>query len=225
MTAKLATADDLRPIVLTLYGLTFVTGLIDAVSYLGLGRVFTANMTGNVVFVGFALGGAADISIVRPVIALAAFGAGSVLGGRMVNFRDRSAATHLLRAMSMEITFIVAAALATFTIESTGLSLVIVLTAMAMGLRNAVVRKLAVPDFTTTVLTMALTAVAADSRLAGGKVVRQGRRLLMIVVMCAGALIGTAVLRSFGTFAAFISAVVVVALLASYLRMRAARTD
>jgi len=225
MNAKLATADDLRPIVFTLYGLTFVTGLIDAVSYLGLGRVFTANMTGNVVFVGFALGGAADISIVRPMIALAAFGAGSVVGGRMVNFRDRSAAAHLLRAMSMEITFIAAAALATFTIESTGLSLVIVLTAMAMGLRNAVVRKIAVPDFTTTVLTMALTAVAADSRLAGGKVVRQGRRLLMIVVMGAGALIGTVVLRSLGTLAAFISAAVVVALLASYLWMRAARTD
>lgn len=86
----------------------------------------------------------------------------------------------------MEITFIAAAALATFTTEFTGVSLMIVLTAMAMGLRNAVVRKIAVPDFTTTVLTMALTAVAADSRLAGGKVVRQGRRLLMIVVMGRG---------------------------------------
>jgi uncharacterized membrane protein YoaK (UPF0700 family) len=225
MTAKPATADDLRPIVFTLYGLTFVTGLIDAVSYLGLGRVFTANMTGNVVFVGFALGGAADVSIARPSIALAAFAAGSVLGGRMVHVGERSAAAHLLRAMSMEITFITAAALATLAIESTGLNLVIVLTAAAMGLRNAVVRKLAVPDFTTTVLTMALTAVAADSRLAGGSAVRQGRRLLMIVVMGAGALIGTVVLRSVGTFAAFISAAVVVAFLACYLSMRAARTD
>jgi len=220
----LATDDNLRPIVFTLYGLTFVTGLIDAVSYLGLGRVFTANMTGNVVFVGFALGGADDVSIVRPSISLAAFAAGSVVGGRMVNFRDRPGAQHLLRAMSIEIALIAAAALATFTMEFTGLSLVIVLTAMAMGLRNAVVRKLAVPDFTTTVLTMALTGVAADSRLAGGTAIRQSRRVLMIAVMGAGALIGTVVLRSVGTLAAFLSAAVVVALLAWYLWMRAART-
>ena len=124
----------------------------------------------------------------------------------------------------MEIAFISAAALATFKIEVTGVSLVIVLTAMAMGLRNAVVRKLAVPDFTTTVLTMALTAVAADSRLSGGKAVRQGRRVLMIAMMGAGALIGTVVLRSVGTLAAFLSAAGVVALLACSLWMRTART-
>lgn len=106
------TADGQRPIVITLYGLTFVTGLIDAVSYLGLGRVFTANMTGNVVFVGFALGGASDISIVRALTALGAFAAGSVLGGRMVNFSERPAAAHLLRAMLLETMFIAVAALA-----------------------------------------------------------------------------------------------------------------
>ena len=93
----------------------------------------------------------------------------------------------------------------------------------SMGLRNAAVRKIAIPDFTTTVLTMALTAVSADSRLAGGGAVRQARRLLMIGAMCAGALIGTAVLRSTGTVAALTSAAVVVALLALYL-MRASRT-
>lgn len=220
----MTTDDELRPIVVTLYGLTFVTGMIDAVSYLGLGRVFTANMTGNVVFVGFALGGASDISILRPSIALAAFAAGSIAGGRMVNFHTRTGAQHLLRAMSMEIAFISAAALATLKMEVTGLNLVIVLTAMAMGLRNAVVRKLAVPDFTTTVLTMALTAVAADSRLSGGTAIRQGRRVLMIAMMGTGALIGTVVLRSLGTLAAFLSAAGVVALLAWRLWMRTTRT-
>ena len=53
------------PIVGTLFGLTFVTGVIDAVSFLGLGHVFTANMTGNVVLLGFALGGNGDLSAVR----------------------------------------------------------------------------------------------------------------------------------------------------------------
>lgn len=216
------TPDGQRPIVITLYGLTFVTGLIDAVSYLGLGRVFTANMTGNIVFVGFALGGASDISMVRALTALGAFAAGSVLGGRMVNFGERSAAAHLLWAMLFETIFIAVAALA-FSVMTGGLNLAIVLTAMAMGLRNAVVRKLAVPDFTTTVLTTALTAVSADSRLAGGRAARQGRRLLMLGAMCAGALIGTVILRSLGTLAAFLSAPVIVGCLALYL-MRSVRT-
>ena len=61
--------------------------------------------------------------------------------------------------------------------------LVIVFTALAMGLRNAVVRKLGVPDLTTTVLTMTLTGLAADSRLAGGKGDRRGRRMLSIAAM------------------------------------------
>jgi predicted outer membrane repeat protein len=73
MDAKLSPSDAPFPVIATLFGLTFVTGLIDAVSFLGLGHVFTANMTGNVVFVGFALGGAADLSVLRSLAALGAF--------------------------------------------------------------------------------------------------------------------------------------------------------
>jgi hypothetical protein len=65
MDGKVSPSDAPFPVVATLFGLTFVTGLIDGVSFLGLGHVFTANMTGNVVFVGFTLGGAADLSILR----------------------------------------------------------------------------------------------------------------------------------------------------------------
>src|SRR2546427_1798343 len=63
--------------------LTVTTGLIDAVSVLGLGRVFTANMTGNVVFLGFALARVPGFSAVRSLAALAAFLAGAVIGGRL----------------------------------------------------------------------------------------------------------------------------------------------
>lgn len=60
--------------------LTVVTGLVDAVSYLALGHVFVANMTGNVVFLGFAEGGAPGLSALA---ALAAFLVGAVAGGRL----------------------------------------------------------------------------------------------------------------------------------------------
>src|SRR5256885_1548595 len=63
--------------------LTAATGLIDAVSYLALGHVFTANMTGNVVFLAFAVAGAPGLSIPRSVVSLAAFLAGAVVGGRL----------------------------------------------------------------------------------------------------------------------------------------------
>jgi uncharacterized membrane protein YoaK (UPF0700 family) len=48
----------LRPLMV----LTVTTGVIDGVSYVGLGHVFTANMTGNVVFIGFALAGAEGVT-------------------------------------------------------------------------------------------------------------------------------------------------------------------
>jgi len=72
---------------------------------------------------------------------------------------------------------------------------VIVLTALAMGLRNATVRRLAIPDLTTTVLTLTLTAVAADSSVAGGVDPRIGRRVASIALMFAGAAVGTLLLR------------------------------
>src|SRR5256885_14925076 len=62
---------------------TAATGLIDAVSYLALGHVFTANMTGNVVFLAFAVAGAPGLSIARSLVSLGAFLVGAVAGGRV----------------------------------------------------------------------------------------------------------------------------------------------
>src|SRR3954447_25088048 len=66
-----------------LYLFTAVTGLVDAVSYIGLGHVFTANMTGNIVLLGFALAGVPGLSASRSLTALAAFLVGAVIGGRL----------------------------------------------------------------------------------------------------------------------------------------------
>ena len=215
------TPEASSPLVVALFGLTFVTGVIDAVSFLGLGHVFTANMTGNVVLLGFALGGTADLSVGRSLAALCAFATGSVVGGRLTNERQRTPARQLLIAMHAEVLFLCLAAAATLIAGGdtsfAGLSPVIVLTAVAMGLRNAVVRKLAVPDLTTTVLTLTVTGLAADSVLAGGVAPRSGRRMLSILAMGSGALVGTMLLRLFGMWVALIVAAFVVAGLALYL--------
>src|SRR5580692_7815371 len=67
----------------SLYCLTFVTGLVDAGSYVAMGHVFTANMTGNIVFLGFALGGVPGLSIGRSATALGFFLAGGLLAGKL----------------------------------------------------------------------------------------------------------------------------------------------
>jgi uncharacterized membrane protein YoaK (UPF0700 family) len=62
-----------RALLPVLLGLTVVTGLVDAASVLGLGRVFTANMKGNIVFLGFAAAGAPGHSFARSSAAVGAW--------------------------------------------------------------------------------------------------------------------------------------------------------
>src|SRR5882762_8894731 len=143
-------ADDQTTLVRALIALTVVTGLVDAISFLGLGHIFTANMTGNVVFLGFAAGGAPSISASRSIAALCAFAGGSVCGGRITSSRQRAPAAHLLIALYVETALLLTAAgaamLATSDVPPTIAYVIILATAVAMGLRNAVVRKLAIPD-------------------------------------------------------------------------------
>jgi len=174
-----------RAILLTM---TAVTGVVDAVSFLAMGHVFTANMTGNIVLLGFALAGAGGLSVSRSSVALIAFLAGAVGGGRMT--LDVSGHRWVSRGFLMEASLLaLSAALA--IIYPLQPYAVIASTGVAMGLRNAVVRKLGVADLTTTVLTLTITGLAADSRLAGGDSPRWQRRSVAIVAMLAGAAAGT----------------------------------
>ena len=89
--------------------------------------------------------------------------------------------------------------------EYTG-DLVIALLALAMGFRNATVRRLGVPDLTTTVLTMTLTGLAADSPVAGGSGKGSVRRVAAVLAMLAGALAGALLLKSSLALPLFIAA-------------------
>lgn len=196
-----------RATMIALNALTFSTGLIDAVSFISLGHVFTANMTGNIVLLGFAVGGATGLSAVRSATSLLAFMAGALLGG-VINLRhsDWTQTSLLKRAIVVEALLLLmatgfAASAGTKTQISPGLTYgLIVLTALAMGVRNAVVRKLAVPDLTTTVLTLTVTGIASDSSLAGGANTRWRTRVTAVVIMFAGAATGAMLLR-YGIFA------------------------
>lgn len=91
--------DRHGPLSPLLLSLTFLTGLVDAFSYLVLGHVFVANMTGNVVFLAFALAGAKGFSLPTLILALVAFSLGAFAGGRLIT-KLRSHRGHLLTVAS-----------------------------------------------------------------------------------------------------------------------------
>lgn len=180
-------------LVFVLLGLTVVSGLIDAVSYLGLEHVFTANMTGNVVVLGFAAAGAPGFSVPHTLTSLASFVVGAVVGGRIaVRLGGGSRRTWARLTLAAEAVLLGVSAVAAFAAPGTTATVytLIAVTAFAMGLRNATVRRLGVPDLTTTVLTMTLTGLAADSRAAGGPGTRSPRRTASVIAMVAGAALG-----------------------------------
>jgi uncharacterized membrane protein YoaK (UPF0700 family) len=186
-----------RRVVLTLLALTFTTGLVDAVSYLGLGHVFTANMTGNVVLLGFGLAGAGGLPVLAPLVSLGAFAAGATVAGFALR-RGEVGERFLSGVLVAEGVVAAIAAVVAATSDVHGgtvtAGIIIALLAFAMGLRNAVVRKLAVADLNTTVLTMTITGLASDgSTAAHGS---HGRRLAAVMCMLLGAFAGALLVKS-----------------------------
>ena len=189
-----------HPLSRALLALTFTTGLVDAVSYLALGRVFTANMTGNIVLLGFGIAGSGGLPVVAPLVSLAAFLVGAGAGGVLVTAMGSHHLVLVARALAIEVSLLaVATIVAAATTVEPGHApayVLIVLMASAMGVRNAVVRRIGVPDLTTTVLTMTLTGLAAESRPAGGSGKGSVRRIAAVLAMLTGALIGALLLKA-----------------------------
>ena len=184
-----------------LFGLAAVTGVVDAVCYLALGHVFTANMTGNIVLLGFAVAGVQSLSIGRSLSAVGAFLLGAMLGVRLA--RAMSAVSHAWPAVAFgsegALLFVAAIVARSVSDEATAASTavypVIVVTGLAMGLRNATIRRLGEREVNTTVLTMTLVGIASDSVLAGGNNQGVVRRVGFVISVLAGAAAGAILLR------------------------------
>ena len=179
--------------------LTFSTGVVDAVGFLGLDQVFTGNMTGNVVLLGMAIAGGSDLPVLRPALALLFFMVGAVIGGRVLRkapegWSGRTSLTFLAVAVLI-------GGLAVFTAltDVTGDHLLGSITtstlALAMGMQAATAKRLKVAEITTVVVTSTITGLASDSRLAGGKSQFWVRRALAISLILLGALVGAAALH------------------------------
>ena len=174
--------------------LTFATGLVDAVSVLVLGHVFVANMTGNVIFLGFWFVPHSGVDLTAALVAFLSFLAGTVVGGRLARHLDSGVRRWLTVALSVEVVMLgVLAGLAGGGVlryhDDTKLVLIAGL-ALAFGIQNATARQFGIQELSTTVLTQTIVGIGFDSRLAGGTGQREKLRYTVVLTMCAGAVLG-----------------------------------
>jgi len=192
------------------------TGTIDAVSYLALDRVFTGNMTGNVLFIGFALVGVAGIPLLNNVIALLGFICGSVISGRIIGHvypKGLPAASAWTLAVGAAIAVALAGIwLAVSELPGWALLVVTFVLANVMGAQVSAVKPIGNSDVTTIVVTNTVANLARDSRLGGGSGQRWLPRLLAVVAMGVGAAIGAGIVGTLGGPFALLAAAVIFSL-------------
>ena len=180
-----------RQTVTALLLLTFTTGLIDAVSVLVLGHVFVANMTGNVVFLGFWFVPHSGVDLTAAVVAFAGFVFGTIIGGRMARHLDHNVRLWLTTAFGLEVVaLLVLAAVAGLGVvdyhDDSKLVLIAGL-AVTFGSQNATARQFGIQELSTTVLTSTIVGLGFDSRLAGGTGEGEKLRYGVVATMLAGA--------------------------------------
>ncbi len=207
--------------------LTVATGAVDAVAVLRLGRVFVANMTGNVVFVAFALARSPGFSLSASLFALGGFLLGAAAGGLLARHLGNDRAVLVRSIVVIELALLgVATVVATVVGTPLGADAtdsVAALCAIAMGMQNAMARRLAVPALiTTNVLTSTLTGLAADVWAEDRRPVMR-RRLLSIGAIFVGALGGAELVLHRGAGAALVLVVALVAIVAIWSAVMAGR--
>jgi uncharacterized membrane protein YoaK (UPF0700 family) len=209
--------------------LTFSTGMIDAVGYLGLDRVFTGNMTGNVVILGMALTGADGLPIIGPVIALVLFMAGAATAGRVLRAIPSGWTTRTTTLFGVVGAILAVGAIASLAFPSPRPDAIdyAVTGALgyAMGLQAGTARHLAVKDVTTVVVTSTLVGFAFDSWLGQGGGQPWKRRAGAIILILLGAFVGAFLLRlGLGAGLAVAAVIVLVVALVGQLGKSATRS-
>src|SRR5208337_5581360 len=188
-----------RLTVVALLLLTFATGLADSISILVLGHVFVANMTGNVIFLGFWLAPKSNIDLTAVVVALPTFVTATILGGRLMrHFGDRTR-RWLTTVFAIEIVLLVALSILAGTgvlrYQDNTKLIMIGFLAMTFGLQHSTARQFGIQELSTTVLTSTIVSLGLDSHLAGGTGARQKLRFSVVFTMCAGAFLGATMSR------------------------------
>lgn len=191
-----------RTSTVTMLLLSAGTGVLDAATYLGLHGVFTANMTGNVIFIGLGLAGGNDIPLLRSLLAFAGFVVGALAGGLLQRNREVRANADVIATVLFGLaTLLVAGSavgLQVLSVDPGVLDVFTVALAFAMGVQAVGARRVGVADVSTVVVTSTLAGLAADGPLTGNRTGHgvTGRRLAAVLSMGAGAVAGAFLLRA-----------------------------
>ncbi|MDT5148192.1 MAG: hypothetical protein QOC58_2837 [Mycobacterium sp.] len=188
-----------RSTVAALFLLTFATGLADAISILVLGHVFVANMTGNVIFLGFWLAPRTSIDLTAVVVALPTFVCTTIVSGRLARHFDRRTRSWISTVLATEIALLTSLSIlggaGVLRYHDNSKLIMIGLLAVTFGLQHSSARQFGIQELSTTVLTSTIVSLGLDSRLAGGTGERERLRLGVVVTMCAGAFVGATMSR------------------------------
>ncbi len=192
--------DEERLHLVLMLALTFSTGMVDAVGYLGLDRVFTANMTGNVVILAMGLTGAASLPVIGPIIALAGFVIGAMIAGRTLRGVPKGWHRRDTTLLTVVAVLLVIGLVPTIVVTANPYPLwlgypLTGLLGLSMGMQAGTARHIGVVDVTTVVITSTLAALAFDSRFGRHTGQPWPKRLLAIVLLAGGALVGAALLQ------------------------------
>jgi uncharacterized membrane protein YoaK (UPF0700 family) len=198
-----------------LLAITVTTGIVDAVSVIALGNVFVALMTGNIIFIGFALAGAPGFDAGRNAVALLAFVVGAGVAGAVANaLAGASRRRTMLFAAAIESALLLVACWAARGYDPAQLEpkpvyyAVVVLCGIAMGFRNSTVKRLGVADVPTTVMTLTLASLASDIATRNFKSLP--RRIASILCLLGGGFVGALLVLHAGVSTALLVAVLVV---------------
>lgn len=179
--------------------LTFATGLADSISILALGHVFVANMTGNVIFLGFWLAPSTTIDLTAVVVALPTFICTTVISGRLTRHFGTRTRTWITTVLATEIILLLALAIlagaGVLRYQGNSKLLMIGVLAITFGLQHSSARQFGIQELSTTVLTSTIVSLGLDSRLAGGTGERHRLRIGVVATMCTGAFFGATMSR------------------------------
>jgi uncharacterized membrane protein YoaK (UPF0700 family) len=195
-----------------LIALTFAAGVVDAVSYLGLGHIFTANMTGNLVFLALAVGQGSLLTALYSVGALIGFSLGAIVAGQIL-VRPRPPdpwPRRVTLVLGGELACLTAFAALWAVLGGTmaggaPIYVLVGLSSLGMGMQNAAARHLAVPGLTTTVVTTALTGFMVDLPALGISGTGQRRAVSAILALFLGAAVGAALVVYGRPYAPFVT--------------------
>lgn len=201
--------------------LTFSSGAVDAISFLGLGRVFTANMTGNLVLLGLAVGQPAGAEALRAAASLVGFVVGVIIASRLAAGAAKrelwpAAATSALGLEVAAQTGLLGGWLAASGHPAAALEVVLVaISGLAMGLQSGAVVALRRSGISTTYVTGMLTGVIGEIASQTGARSEWLRRGLVLAALVAGAICSAALLSAARRFAPMLPLAVTVGVVAS----------